>query len=171
MEKSIACDAFSTNLEEMHSSRKLDESTFLTIQKTIVESKQREEYWLSSLERTPQIAFVMYHAARTVRVVLEKMLDRFITATKLHENPRVVDDAIAVYPELNELCHYIDSLEQSEISDELSDFVRRRTRNLRNTALKVDMFPSTQEELEKVNKNDFAKELSDIANELRLNLV
>ena len=171
MEKNVACDALSTSLEAMQVSRKLDETAFPTIQTTIEESKQREDYWISSMEITPQIAFVMYHAARTTRIVLEKMYDRFMNATKKHDNPKVVDDAIAVYPEVNELCHFIDSLQKAEIPENMAEFVRRRTRNLRNTAQKVSMFPSTKEELQKVNKDEFAKEFSDIATDLRLNLV
>ena len=171
MENNNACDAFSSSLEEMHNSRILNESSFPTIEKTIEESKQRESYWMSSSEIPTKTAFLMYHASRTIRLVLERMFDRFIDATRLHENPKVVDDAIAVYPELNELCHFIDSLKKSDISDDLGAFVRRRVRNLRNTAQKVKMFPSTKEEIEKVNKEEFAKELNDIADDLRLNLV
>jgi len=137
----------------------------------IAESAKRERFWLSNREIPPQTAFVLYHAARNTRMVLERMHQRFVQATEMHENPKVVDDAITVFPELSEMCGFIDSLQKAEIRPELLEFVRRRIRTLRSTAQKVQMLPSTEEEVKTVDKQDLAKELGDIAESLRLNLV
>jgi hypothetical protein len=136
-----------------------------------LENKAREDYWVSCKEVPQQTAFVMYHASRNNRIILEKMQSRFVTTAERHENPKVVDDAMLVYPELNEMCTFIDTLKTAKISDSLLEFVRKRTRNLRNTAEKADMFPSFAEESKKVNKSELTKQFNAIAEDLRLNLV
>jgi hypothetical protein len=171
MEKKGACEILLFQLEEMKASRKLNESAIPTLQKAIAENKSREKYWLSNKEIPQQTAFVMYHASRNNRIILEKMHSRFIGAAEKHENPRVVDDAMLVYPELQEMCIFMDTLKKAEISESLLEFVRKRTRNLRNTAEQAQMFPSFAEEAEKVNKKELAKQFNDIAEDLRLNLV
>lgn len=171
MEKKGACEILFSQLEEMKASRKLDESAIPTLRKAILENKSRENYWLSCKEVPQQTAFVMYHASRTNRIILEKMHSRFVTATQMHENPKVVDDAILVYPELQEMCIFIDTLRTAGISASLLEFVRKRTRNLRNTAEKAKMFPSFAEEAKTVNRNELTKQFNAIAEDLRLNLV
>ena len=170
MENKDTCAILSSKLEDMQVSRKLDESAIPIIKQAITENKKREEFWLSNKEIASQAAFVLFHAARNSRMIMEKMLTRFLTAAQMHENPKVVDDALLVYPELNEMCSFMDSLKTAELTDSLVEFVRTRSRILRNTAEKAKMFPSTQEEIEKVNKSDLAKEFGAIAEDLRLNL-
>lgn len=171
METRDTCAILSSKLEEMQASRKLDESAIPTIRQAIIENKKREDFWLSNKEIPHQAAFVLYHASRNNRIIMEKMLDRFLTATQIHENPKVVDDAMLVYPELNEMCSFMDSLKTVKLTDSVLGFVRTRVRILRNTAEKAKMFPTTEEEIKKVNKTEFAKELGAIADDLRLNLV
>lgn len=171
LEKEDACEILSKKLEEMQVSRKLDESAIPTIGQAIQESKIRENYWLSNKEMPSQSAFVLYHATRNTRMILEKMHERFIHTAELHENPKVIDDAILVFPELQELCSFIDTMQKAEVTDSLLDFVRKRVRSLRNTAQKAQMFPSIDEEMKMVNKTDLKKELNAIADDFRLNLV
>jgi hypothetical protein len=171
MEKRDTCAILSTKLEEMQVSRKLDESSIGIIHDAIGEARSREVFWVSNKEVEAQTAFVIYHAARNTRIVLEKMHQRFKQATEIHENPKVIDDAMTVFPELSEMCSFIDSLQKVEIKPELLEFVRRRIRNLRNTAQRVQMLPSLEEEVKSVNKKDLAKELGSVAEDLRLNLV
>ena len=172
MEKKDACEALFKKLEDMQASRTLDETAIPIIKNAVDENMAKEQYWLSSEEMPTQTAFVMYHASRNTRIILEKMRERFIRAVELHENPKVVDDAIAVFPELQELCVFTDSLEKTpEITASLLEFVRKRVRSLRNTAEKAHMYPSIEEEMKKVDKNAFKEQLSAVADDLRLNLV
>lgn len=171
MEKTNTCAILSLKLEEMQVSRKLDESAIPVIKQAIINNKEREDFWLSNKEISPQAAFVLYHASRNTRVIMEKILARFLTAAELHQNPHVVDDAMLVYPELNEMCSFMDSLKTAKLTDSLLGFVRTRARILRGTAEKAKMFPTTEEEMAKVNKTDLAKEIGAIAKDLRLNLV
>lgn len=171
MEKVDACTLLLSKLEGMQASRKLDPSSLGMIEAVIGECGKKETFWLSNKDISPQAAFVLYHAARNARMVLEKMYERFVQAAELHENPKVVDDAMVVFPELSEMCSFMDSMQKAEIKPAVLEYVRRRIRTLRNTAGKVQMFPSIEEEMKAVDKKKLAKEFGDLAENLRLNLV
>lgn len=171
MEKKDTCAYLLNKLEEMQVSRRLDPSSLEIMQIAIKETEQKESFWLSNKEISPQTAFVLYHASRNMRMVLEKMHERFDHATKMHENPKVVDDAMTVFPELSEICGFVDFLQEAEIKPDTLEYVRRRIRALRNTAQKVGMLPTIEEEVKAVNKVELAKEFGDLAKNLRLNLV
>ena len=171
MENKDACELLSTKLEEMHASRQVDDSVIPIIKQAITENKKREEYWSSNKDIVAESAFVLYHASRNTRMIFEKMLEKFMLASQMHENPKVVDDALVVFPELQELCSFIDSLKVDKLTDAFLEFVKKRVRNLRSTAEKVKMLPTTEEEVTKVNKKELAKEFGAIAQELKLNLV
>lgn len=155
----------------MQLSRKINTVAISTIGAVIEECESREKFWVSNTEIPPQVAFILYHASRNTRIIFEKMHDRFIQAIELHENPEVVDEATVVFPELAEMCNLLDSLKKSEITPEMVDFLRRRVRSLRNTAQKVSMLPTIQEEAEAVNKDELARELKELAFHLKANLV
>lgn len=171
LENKDTCTTFSTKLEDMQVSRKLDPTAVSIIGNIISECKNREEMWLSNKRISPQTAFVLYHAARNTRIVFERMQCKFAHALELHENPKVVDEASIVFPELSEMCILIDSLEKKEITSEMLEFVRRRVRNLRTTAQKVSMLPSIEEETKVISKKALKKEFQDLAESLRSNLV
>ena len=171
MEKQDVCSLLATKLGEMQTSRKIDPSSLDLMKTAIEQNLKKEKYWLSNKEIPPQTTFVLYHATRNTRIVLEKMHERFSHATGLHENPKVVDDAVTVFPELSEMCSLTDSLQKVDIKPEVLEFVRRRIRSLRNTAQRVQMLPTIEEEVKSVNKNELAKELGEISETLRLNLV
>jgi hypothetical protein len=171
MEKEDVCSILAAKLSEMQASRKLDLSSLDLMKTAITGSAKRERYWLSNREVEPQTAFVLYHAARNTRIVLEKMHERFVHASAIHENPKVVDDAMAVFPELAEMCGFVDSLQNIKVTADVLEFVRRRTRNLRSTAQRVNMMPTIEEELKDINRKDLAKQLNSVAEDLRLNLV
>jgi hypothetical protein len=152
LEKNDACEILSTKLEEMQASRRLDETAIPMIKQAINESIKREESWLSNKNLPTQSAFVLYHASRNTRMILEKMLNRFMLAAQRHENPKVVDDAMVVFPELHELCGYIDSLKADNLSGSFLEFIKKRVRALRNTADRVGMLPTTEEEVTKVKR-------------------
>jgi hypothetical protein len=171
MEKEDVCSLLATKLGEMQMSRKIDPSSLNLMKIAIEQSLKREKYWLSNKEIPPQTTFVLYHATRNTRIVLEKMHERFIHAAELRENPKVVDDAMTVFPELSEMCGFTDSLQTVDIKPEVLEFIRRRIRSLRNTAQRVQMLPTIEEEVKSVNKNELAKELGGIAENLRLNML
>jgi len=171
MEKKNACDVLSTKLEEMQASNKIDTTVISVIGAIVDECKSREKSWVSNTEIPPQVAFVLYHASRNTRMIFGKMHNRFIHASELHENPKVVGETAIVFPELLEMCNLLDSLKTSEITQEMVGFLRRRVRNLRNTAQKVSMFPTIQEETESINKDDLAKEFAELASHLKANLI
>jgi len=171
MSNDDVCSILASKLGEMQTSRKVDLSSLDLMKNAIAKSTEREQYWLSNRDIAPQSAFVLFHASRNSRMVLEKMRERFAHALEKHENPQVVDDAMIVFPELSEVCGYIDSLQGVEITIDLLQFVRRKVRNLRNTAQKAEMWPSFEEETKTVSKAELAKELSLVAEDLRLNLL
>jgi hypothetical protein len=171
MKQEDVCSILATKLGEMQTSRKVDLSSLEIIKTAIDKSAEREDYWLSNKKIALQSAFVLYHAARNTRIVLEKMYERFLHAAEMRENPKVVDDAMSVIPELSEMCGYVDSLQNIKITAEVLEFVRRRTRNLRNTAQRVEMLPSIEEEMKAVDRKALARELNSVAEDLRQNLL
>ena len=149
MENKDTCVILSLRLEEMQASRKLDDSAIPIIKQAVIDNKKREEYWIANKDIPTQTAFVMYHASRNTRIIMEKMLYRFEMAKQMQENPKVVDDAMVVYPELQELCVFMDSLKAEKLTDSFLEFVKKRVRNLRNTAERAKMLPTTEEEVTK----------------------
>lgn len=171
MEKENACGILSTKMEVMQASRKVDTTAISTLETVVEECKGKEKFWVSRKEISPSTAFVLYHASRNTRLIFEKMRNRFAQASELQANPKVVDDASTVFPELYEMYSLLKSLEKIEVKSEMLEYIRRRVRNLRNTAQKVSMLPTTEEEIESVDKNELARELADLANDLRANLL
>jgi hypothetical protein len=77
-----------------------------------------------------------------------------------------------VYPELQELCTFMDSSAMSnKFTDPYLEFVKKRVRNLRNTAMRAGMLPTTEEEIKKVDKKELAKQFGAFAEDIRLRLV
>lgn len=171
MEKKDPCSILSVEIEEMQVSRKISPAAISTIGAIVEECKDREKFWVSDTEIPPQVAFVLYHASRNARMIAEKMHSKFTQASELHENPKVVDETAVVFPELSEMCNLLDSLKKSAITSEMVGFLRRRVRSLRNTAEKVSMLPTIQEEAEAVSKDELARELEELAFHLKANLV
>lgn len=171
METKDACNILSTELEEMQVLRKISPASIDIINAVIEECKNREEFWLSNVEIPPSTAFVLYHASRNIRIIFDKMHSRFIQASKHHANPKVVDDAAIIFPELFEMCSLLDSIKKSKVTPEMLGFIKKRVRTLRNTAEKASMLPTVEEEVKSIDKNELAQQLEDLATDLRVNLV
>jgi hypothetical protein len=168
MEGTDVCNLVYAKLEDMWASGKINTDIIENIRSATEECRDRERFWLSKADVSPQMAFVLYHAARNSRLILEKMQDRFVHAPELHDNPRVVDDALAVFPRLSEMCDMVDSLKNVRVTTEMLGFVRRRVRSLRNIAQKASMLPTTKEEIEAVDRNELLEELGGIADTFKV---
>lgn len=171
MENRDTCDVLFKQFEAMQVSHEVDKTTISTIGLVLEECKHREKFWVSNTEIPPQAAFVLYHASRNTRIIFEKMHNRFIRASELHQNPKVIEEAFVVFPDLSEMCDLLDSLRGKEITPEMTGFIRKRVRTLRNTAEKVGMLPTIDEETREIDKKELAKELGELADHLRVNLV
>lgn len=171
MEKRDSYIILSEELEAMQVSRKITSSAIPTIGTVVEDCKNREKFWISNTEVTPQVAFVLYHTSRNTRIIFQKMHTKFVRASELHLNPEVVDQATTVFPELLEMCNLLDSLREKEITPEMIDFLRRRVRSLRNTARKAEMLPTIEDELQAVDKGELSQEFKELADHLRSNLL
>jgi len=171
MEKRDSYIVLSEELEAMQVSRKITSSAIPTIGAVVEECKNREKFWVSNTEVTPQVTFVLYHASRNTRIIFQKMHTKFVRASELHLNPEVVDQATTVFPELLEMCNLLDSLKEGKTTPEMIGFIRKRVRSLRTTAQKVSMLPTIQEEVEEVDKDEMEQELKELADHLKANLV
>lgn len=171
MENMNACNVLSSELEVMRVAREINITVTNTIAKVVAECKDREKFWISNTTIPSQVAFTFYHASRNVRIIFEKMHDRFVQALERHENPKVVDQASIVFPELSEMCDLLDSLGKGKITSEMIEFIKKRVRILRNTAQKVGMLPTIEEETKAVNKEELLQELGELADHLRVNLI
>ncbi|MBS7635733.1 hypothetical protein KEJ37_00065 [Candidatus Bathyarchaeota archaeon] len=167
MEKKDNFTVLIEKLERMEQLQKIDASVVKILDELIENCKEAERFWVES-ERTPvDISFLLYHSTRNSRLVLEKMKNRFITATKKNENPHVIADSIEIVPILSELYEATLSLKERPITPEILSFISNRLKLLRNMAHKVSMMPSPEEEIAEIDKAKFKKRFSHFAETLQ----
>lgn len=151
----------------MEKSRKVDVSVINTLDSLIESCEKIEQSWIENKEIPIKSSFLLYHASRNSRLVLEKMKERFITASEIYENPGIINDSMLVVPILNGLCDLIFSLTKRAITPEMHSFVSKRLRLLRNTASNVSLLPSPEEEIKGVDRRKLKRRFSRFADTLQ----
>jgi len=154
-------------LEKMEESREVDISVINTLDNLIGTCKKIEQSWIENEEIPIESSFLLYHASRNSRLVLEKMKHRFIKASETHENPKIVNDSMLVAPILGGLCDLMFSLTKRAITPEIHLFVSKRLGLLRNTASNVSLLPSPEEEMKSVNRKKLKTRFSRFADTLQ----
>jgi len=154
-------------LEEMEEAGKVDVSIVDNLNGLIKFCEDKEEEWVSNEEIETRDAFQLFHAARNSRLILNKMKKRFISAGKMHDNPKVVNDAIRILPAIRDICEILSSINEKYINPEILLFLSKKLRNLRNLASQVSMLPSLEEELSGLNKRKLRSRFNRIINNLQ----
>lgn len=157
MEKETSLVALSEQVSRVEETGKIDPSIFETFDSAIVSCKRDEEFWVSNEEVSTKASFVLYHASRNSRIILEKMKKGFEEALGEKENPTVAVHSLRILPDLNGICDLITSLKKDTISSNMVTFIMNRVRGLRNIAREVNMLPSPEEEIQKVDKKMLKK--------------
>lgn len=167
MEKTSYLELLYHQLDKMNEHQKVDVSVVETIDKIIKVCQDTEEFWMTNESIPIENAFLLYHASRNVRLVFEKMKERFIVAEEKHENPGVVTDSLKMFPLLNSLCYAVFSLRTMRINSESMSIISQRLRLLRKMALETSMFPSPEEELKELDKSKLKKCFKKFTNSLQ----
>src|SRR3989442_4152707 len=119
------------SLEEMEKTKVVNPSIIPHLNKLSRSFTSLQEYWRDHQGHNKADAFSLYHASRNAELVLKKMEERFQEAPKKHDNPLVVEDAIAVIPALIRV-HVALVKEKSTPSPGVGPLILRQTRVLRN---------------------------------------
>ncbi|MFQ5892580.1 MAG: hypothetical protein ACE5HW_07285 [Candidatus Methanofastidiosia archaeon] len=151
-------------LTSMEYERKIDLSILndlKLLQKTFAEL---EGYWKGSEEVPIKEAFVLFHSARSSRMILEKMGLLFLKAKERHQNPQIVHSASLVLPCINDLYNMIEPFKERKVTNAIIPLVRRRLRALRDIAQSTSMLPSLEDEIRGVRASELKKKFEIIAN-------
>lgn len=154
-------------LEKMEQLQKVDLSIIEILDELIRNCKETENFWVESENLPVDTSFLLYHSTRNSRLVLERMKNRFISAVEKNENPHIISDAIQIAPLVIELCEMAFSLKKRPITPEVLSFISNRLKLLRNTAYKLSMMPSPEEEIAEIDKKKFKKRFSRFAEALQ----
>lgn len=131
------------------------------LQKTFAEL---EAHWKGSEGVPVKEAFVLFHSARSSRMILEKMELSFLKAKERHQNPQIVHSASLVLPCMNDLYNMIEPFKKRKVTNAVIPMVRRRLRALRDIAETTSMLPSLEDEIKGVRASELKKKFEIIAN-------
>ena len=90
--------------------------------------------------------FALYHAARNSLLFLNKAKERFMQREVAHDNPKVVDDSLEVWPSFRALYDAICYATSAGSVSETRFLLLERVDDLRSTAMQAKMFPTLDEE-------------------------
>jgi hypothetical protein len=157
----------SDQLQEMEKVRKVDKTVLKTIDKLLEGCHSTESFWRDNKKESVQNSFMLYHASRNVRIILQKMKQRFLEAEEKHENPVVVEDSIAIIPTLSEVCVTISSLVKQTLTKDLVKMVSEKVQYLRDVALANSLLPTPEEEIQELDEKRLKKRFSEFAGTLQ----
>ncbi len=138
-------DAFQdilTLLQSMEKKRAVDNSILGKIDFLAHAFSMSEQFWLRDKTVPPVDAFVMFHAYRNAHSILKEARSRFDLAAKKHDNPKVVDDAMIVFPPVFKLFTTVKTLEGRPLTPGLRSLVFAHIRSLRSAAAQASMLPT-----------------------------
>lgn len=167
LEKTSLLEALSNELQEMEKVGKVNLAVVNTIDKLVEACYSTESFWRDNEKIPIQSSFMLYHASRNVRIVLQKMKQRFIEAEEKHENPTVVHESLAVIPSLGELCATLSSLTKQTLTKDMVGIISQRVGYLRDTAFVNSLLPEPEEEMKELDKNRLKKRFGEFANTLQ----
>lgn len=167
MEKANLLQELSNRLQEMEKVGKVDVSIVETIDKLIDSCNSTESFWRDNEKVTVQSSFLLYHASRNARIVLNKMRRRFIGAEEKHENPSVVHNSLSIIPPLSELCVTLSFLTKQVPTKELVDNVSEKVEYMRDAAFANNLLPTPEEEMEEIDKERLKKRFGEFAGTLQ----
>lgn len=154
-------------IEKMEDSKKVDPAVIGVLDKLIESCKEIQKYWVEREDLPIEDSFILYHASRNSRLVLEKMKKRFLLAEERHENPEVIDDSLLMLPHLSELCSIVSFFTKRELTPESRLLISQRLRLLRDSASNVSMLPSPEEEKKGLNREKLKRRFDRFTNTLQ----
>ncbi|MDI9609569.1 MAG: hypothetical protein QFX34_04730 [Candidatus Verstraetearchaeota archaeon] len=149
----------------MKEEHRVDLSALAHIRSAADECKKIEKKWVSETKIDTVSAYNLYHAARNIRIVLEKMERRFLKANELHENPSVVNEAVEVLPDLIELFELISGIKDGDNAHKYVNLVQKKVKMLRKVADGAGMLPTPEEEANTIDRHKYLDQLSKMIEE------
>jgi len=154
----------SGSLNTMEEEEKVDLSILEKFDILIKEFLRLENIWISKKMESAHNIFLFYLSSKNCEMILKKMKDRFEKAKEKNDNPKVVIDAEAILPLINDI--YIRNINGLTIRSKTTPMEMNKIMNsifsLREIARKVNMLPSKEEELRGLNKKTLGREFSKI---------
>ncbi len=129
-------------LQSMEKKGRVDNSVLGKIDILTRAFNTSEQFWLRDKTVPPVDAFVMFHAYRNAHSILEATRSRFTLAAEKHDNPKVVDDAMLVFPPVFKLFTTVKTLEGQPLTPGLRSLVFAHIRSLRSAAAQAGMLPT-----------------------------
>lgn len=126
-----------------------------------------EKECIGKTQLSTEDAFLLFHASRSSRMILDKIEARFKEARERHENPVVVDLSKMVFPSLNDLYNLIISTKCSTLSGTQRESILQRLKILRDVAATTSMLPTINDEKKSVSKIELKKSFKDVADNLQ----
>jgi len=151
-------------LTSMEYKREIDVSILDDLKLCMHAFVELEEYWKSSEKAGVKEAFVLFHSARSSRMILGKLGMGFQKAKEKHQNPQIVHSASLVLPGVNDLYNMIKPLKDGKVNESIIPLVRRRLKALRDIAQNTSMLPSLEDEVRGVRASELKKRFEIIAN-------
>jgi len=141
-------DDVSASLEKMEAEGKVDLGIVDKLDALAEEGRRLENFWGTAKSVGITDAFVLFHASRNSRLVVEKLRSRLIAADGADENPSVLADAAKVIPPLHTLFLTLTFLKEKPITPNPISLVSGRLRTMRAIAAGASMLPSIGEEIQ-----------------------
>lgn len=132
----------SENLYDMEATGKVDPTIIKYLDELRSLIRQIKDKWL---ENKNTDSYYFYQGVRNVELMLNKMQERFETAQENHDNPKIAEDSIVLFKDVDDLLQITES---NEINLQTVNKILEKTRDLRNTAFHQNLIepPETNEE-------------------------
>lgn len=154
-------------LSKMEEEKIIDISIVKHFDELIQDLKMQEQFWVDNRKVPIEDTFVIYHASRNSRLILEKMKNKFLVAEQKQANPKVIEDSLRVMPNLLELYATISPLVEKPITPEIRSLVLERLRAVKNIATEASMIPSFEEETKGVDPKLVKKQFANLTDTLQ----
>lgn len=125
-------------------------------------SKELETKWVKA---DTENSFYFYNAIKSVELILAKMIDRFLKAKEMQDNPQVAVDTVRLVPNLIDV---IEITEGDNVDQETTDKIIERTYQLRNKAAETNLLESEEMDLEGVDKQKILNTLNGMVKQFNI---
>lgn len=125
-------------------------------------SRELESKWVRADNAN---SFYFYNAIKSVELILEKMIDRFLKAKEMQDNPQVAVDTVRLVPSLIDVMEITDG---DNVDQETTEKIIERTYQLRNKAAETNLLESEEMDLEGVDKQRIVDTLNGIVKQFNI---
>lgn len=148
------------NLYSMEATGKVDPSILKLLDNLRELIKELKQKWL---ENRNTDSFYFYQGLRNIELMLDKMQDRFEHSQERHDNPKIAEDSIILFKDVDDLLAITES---DKVDPNSVDRILSITRDLRNTASKQDLIEPIQVDEESLDRENIKYNFSSMMKNL-----